>query len=79
VRFALFVFHLSPPQLEVRIEVVIAPVVNAPWRDRGSLLRRSSALVTVRIIRITLGESWRSEDGAKNDNGKKLFHGSSPG
>jgi hypothetical protein len=24
-------------------------------------------------------ESWRSEDGAKNDNGKKLFHGSSPG
>jgi hypothetical protein len=42
-------------------------------------LRRASALVNLRIVRITLGESWRSEDGAKNDNGKKLFHGSSPG
>jgi hypothetical protein len=49
-------------QLEVRVEVVVALVVNAPWRDRRSLLlRRANTVVGVRL---TLGKCRRSNDGA---------------
>jgi hypothetical protein len=49
-------------QLEVRVEVVVAPVVNAAWRDRRSLLlRRTNTVVGVRL---TLGKCWRSDDSA---------------
>src|SRR3979490_1102995 len=69
---ALCLVRLPPltAQLEVRVEVVVAPVVNAPWRHRGPLLLRRATPLAIRIVRVLLGKGRRSDDDGESGDSK---------
>jgi hypothetical protein len=67
-------FPPGTAQLEVRIEVVVALVINVPTSMQGDpgllVLERATAEVTagiVRIVRIMLGKSWCPKHGTDGE------------